>query len=158
MKSSLRVLFALLILLTILCALAVGVSAEETDENAPKEEIAVEQEKWLSRVEALWLALTPSVGAVIAAAVVAYRVTKQFKDLRADVIANGQIAAIRKENKALQKNIEQLVRFQENAVRDAEGWRQSMKSMEQTVQKLELQMCRLEASMNEPEKGVMGHL
>lgn len=147
MKSITRITILLLIVLSLLCVLAVGVSAEETDENTPEDEIAVEQEKWLSRVEALWLALTPTVGAVIAAAVVAYRVTKQFKDLRADVIANGQIAAIRKENKALQKNIEQLVRFQENAVRDAEGWRQSMKSMEQQCQKLELQMCRLEAKI-----------
>ena len=147
MKAITRITILLLIVLSLLCVLAVGVSAEETDENTPEDEIAVEQEKWLSRVEALWLALTPTVGAVIAAAVVAYRVTKQFKDLRADVIANGQIAAIRKENKALQKNIEQLVRFQENAVRDAEGWRQSMKSMEQQCQKLELQMCRLEAKI-----------
>lgn len=147
MKAITRITILLLIVLSLLCVLAVGVSAEETDENTPEDEIAVEQEKWLSRVEALWLALTPTVGAVIAAAVVAYRVTKQFKDLRADVIANGQIAAIRKENKALQKNIEQLVRFQENAVRDAEGWRQSMKSMEQQFQKLELQMCRLEAKI-----------
>lgn len=147
MKAITRITILLLIVLSLLCVLAVGVSAEETDENTPEDEIAVEQEKWLSRVEALWLALTPSVGAVIAAAVVTYRVTKQFKDLRADVIANGQIAAIRKENKALQKNIEQLVRFQENAVRDAEGWRQSMKSMEQQCQKLELQMCRLEAKI-----------
>lgn len=147
MKAITRIIIPLLIVLSLLCVLAVGVSAEETDENTPEDEIAVEQEKWLSRVEALWLALTPSVGAVIAAAVVAYRVTKQFKDLRADVIADGQIAAIKKENKKLQKNIEQLVRFQENAVRDADGWRQSMESMEQAMQKMELQMCRLEAKI-----------
>ena len=147
MKAITRITILLLIVLSLLSVLAVGVSAEETDENTPEDEIAVEQEKWLSRVEALWLALTPSVGAVIAAAVVAYRVTKQFKDLRADVIADGQIAAIKKEIKAQQKSIDRLIKTQENENKDTESLQRSIKSMEQTAQKLELHMCRIEAKI-----------
>lgn len=158
MKSITRIVILLLIVLSLLCVLAVGVSAEEIDENTPEEEIAAEEENGLSRVEALWIALMPSVGATIAAAAVAYKIIKQFKDLRADVIADGQIAALKKENKALQKSIERLIQIQESEFKDTESLQRSIKSMEQTAQKLELHMCRIEASMNEPEKDVMGHL
>ena len=147
MKSITRIIILILIVMFLLCVLAVGISAEEPDENAPAEEIAVDEENGLSRVEALCIALMPSIGAVIAAAVVAYKIIKQFRALRADVIADGQIAAIKKENKALQRSIEQMIRFQETEARDTEGLNRSIKSMEQTAQKLELHMCRLEAKI-----------
>ena len=145
MKSITRIVILLLIVLSLLCVLAVGVSAEETDENTTTEEIAADEENGLSRVEALWIALMPSIGAVIAAGAVAIKIIKQFKELRADVIADGQIAAIKKENKALQKSIERLIQIQENETKDTESLQRSIKSMEQTAQKLELHMCRIEA-------------
>lgn len=147
MKAITRIIILLLIVLSLLCVLAVGVAAEETDENTPEEEIAVDEENGLSRVEALCIALTPTIGALIAGGVVAYRIIKQFKDLRADVISDGQIAAIKKENKALQKSIERLIHMQENETKDTESLQRSIKSMEQTAQKLELHMCRLEAKI-----------
>lgn len=147
MKTTIRIILSLLIVLSLLCVLAVGVSAEETDENAPAEEIAAEEENGLSRAEALCIALMPSIGAVIAAGAVAFKIIKQFKDLRADVVADGQIAAIKKENKALQKSIERLIQIQENETKDTESLQRSIKSMEQTAQKLELHMCRIEAKI-----------
>lgn len=147
MKSITRIVIPLLIVLSLLCVLAVGVSAEETDENAPAEEIAAGEENGLSRVEALWIALMPSIGAVIAAGAVAIKIIKQFKELRADVIADGQIAAIKKENKALQKSIDRLIQIQENETKDTDSLQRSIKSMEQTAQKLELHMCRIEAKI-----------
>ena len=147
MKAITRIVIPLLIVLSLLCVLTFGVSAEETDENAPEEEIAVDEENGLSRVEALWITLMPYIGTLIAVGVVAYKIIKQFKDLRADVIADGQIAAIKKENKALQKSIERLIQMQENETKDTESLQRSIKSMEQTAQKLELHMCRLEAKI-----------
>ena len=168
MKAIIRTiipLLTLLIVVSLLFVLPFVVSAAEPDEVPPAEEIAADEENGLSRVEALWIALMPSVGATIAAATVAYKIIKQFKELRTDVIADGQIAAIKRETKKLQNNIEQLIRFQENDIRDTEGLKKSLKRMEQTAQrmeqtaqKLEMHMCRIETSMNEPEKGVMGHL
>ena len=158
MKSIIRISISLLIVLLLLSAFSVGILAAVPDENTPDEEIATDEENGLSRVEALWIALMPSVGATIAAAAVAYKIISQFKDLRADVIADGQIAALKKENKTLQKSIERLIQIQETEFKDTESLQRSIKSMEQTAQKLELHMSRLEASMNEPEKGVMGHL
>ena len=147
MKNHFRVLFALLIVLTLLCVLAVGVSAEETDENAPGEEIAVDEENGLSRVEALWITLITYIGTLITVGVVAYKIIKQFKDLRADVIADGQIAAIKKEIKTQQKSIDRLIQNQENETKDTESLQRSIQSMEQTAQKLELHMCRIEAKI-----------
>ena len=145
MKAIIRISISLLIVLLLLCGFAVGVLAAAQDENTTAEEIAADEENGLEKIQLIWIAIAPSVGAVTAAAVVGYRVIKQFKDLRADVIEDGQIAAIKKENKKLQNMIEQLVRFQENDFRDREGLKKSIKSMEQTAQKLELHMCRIEA-------------
>lgn len=145
MKAITRIIILLLIVLSLLCVLAVGVSAEETDENTPTEEIATDEENGLEKIQLIWIAIAPSVGSMIAAGVVAYRVIKQFKNLRADVIADGQIAAIKKGNKALQKSIERLIQIQENETKDTESLQRSIKSMEQTAQKLELHMCRIEA-------------
>ena len=147
MKSITRIIIPLLIVLSLLCVLAVGVSAEETDENALADEIAAEEENGLSRVEALWITLIPYIGTLITVGVVAYKIIKQFKDLRADVIADGQIAAITKEIKAQQKRIDRLIQNQENETKDTESLQRSIKSMEQTAQKLELHMCRIEAKI-----------
>ena len=146
MKAITRITILLLIVLSLLCV-AVGVSAEETDENTLADEIAAEKENGLSRAEALWITLMPYIGTLIAVGVVAYKIIKQFKDLRADVIADGQIAAIKKEIKAQQKSIDRLIQNQENETKDTESLQRSIKSMEQTAQKLELHMCRIEAKI-----------
>ena len=147
MKTIIRIIISLLIVLSLLCVLAVCVSAEETDGAPPAEEIAVNEEDGLSLVQTLCIALMPSLGAVIAAATVAYKIIKQFKNLRADVVGDGEIAAIKKENKALQKSIERLIKIQETEIKDTESLKQSIKCMEQTAQKLELHICRLEAKI-----------
>ena len=146
MKAITRITILLLIVLSLLCV-AVGVSAEETDENTLADEIAAEKENGLSRAEALWITLMPYIGTLIAVGVVAYKIIKQFKDLRADVIADGQIAAIKKEIKAQQKSIDRLIQNQENETKATESLQRSIKSMEQTAQKLELHMCRIEAKI-----------
>ena len=70
MKSIIRIAISLLIVLLLLSAFSVGVLAAVPDENTPAEEIATDEENGIEKIQLIWIAIAPSVGSVIAAAVV----------------------------------------------------------------------------------------
>ena len=116
MKHFSRALLSLLIVLVLICGFVLCVSAEGEDveqppeeENAVQEEIAVTEEIGIARWESLLIALLPSAGTAIGVIVVAWKIIKDFKNLRHDVIDEATIAEIKKENKRLQAMLRTVI-------------------------------------------------
>lgn len=150
-----RLLLALLILLIFCIAFSITAFAAEESPEAIETEEETDAEVPL---ETYIIALIPSVGTLIGSAVVFWRIIKQFSGLRKDVLDEAAIAQIKKETKSLQQLVQKLIEQQETELQDTESLKRSVECMQMTAQKLELHLCRIESSMNEPEKDVMGHL